>query len=580
MRRLSNVFYTIYIWSFLFVHGHQIMKTDAFVNRGVQVHSYPFIIRKSSFLPSWKWVQELFESRWSKFQDLHDDNDYERNERMRGKEGSSVHHFFNPMSLSKKDVIMDSSWFRPSTSFESNTNLPSFDQWAGSPEIVEECRQIIRFLHNSTSFVSMGAKLPRGLLLEGPPGVGKTLLAQAMANESCRPFLYVSASQFVEMYVGIGSRRIRQLFETARRSAPCILFIDEIDAVGRRRSSGSVAHVNEEREQTLNQLLVEMDGFVTKEDTILVIAATNRRDILDPALTRSGRFDRCITLSLPDDSSRKLIWKKHISFRQCQWQNWTDEDWNHLGLLSEGYSGADIASIVNQASIIAVLKNCTYLQPSHVLDALTRHQLGIPLSIEDRPETMTERIALHELGHALAVERSQSYDIHQISLYPTSKGSGGSTWFLPHTNDSSLMTRDQCMERLVILLGGKAAEHVFYGGSGWSVGVLQDIQQARLWMEDMLYRLGLSTQVPHFSTSVEPSFFVCSDSRRKIFEEETQKWVNDAYDQIYTYLDTHKHQIRSFLLPKLLEKRHVEKEEWKQWIKEFHHHHQKTSSKD
>ncbi|MBM3967972.1 MAG: AAA family ATPase, partial [Planctomycetes bacterium] len=347
-------------------------------------------------------------------------------------------------------------------------------------------------------------------------------------------------------------------------SAPAIIFIDEIDAVGRRRGTSAAVHANEEREQTLNQLLVEMDGFSPRED-ILVMAATNRRDILDPALLRAGRFDRCISIPLPDPRSREEIFRRHLGARQTSPAVWDDSLMYHFRLLTEGCSGADIATIVNEASMQAVFQNHTRVKPEHVMHALDRHHIGIRKQRDERSVDTLRQVAIHELGHALAVNMSSFFRVEKINIHPTYQGVGGITWFLPSNRSSSsvgMMTRQECMDRLCILLGGKAAEHVFYGQEGWTTGATHDLEKAHDWIHEMIHRLGMSSKLPHYHSGGSLSPTMVSDHRRKVWEDNERQWIHEMYDRIFRHIQKHRVLIEQRLLPRLLQNKELSRDEW------------------
>ena len=452
-----------------------------------------------------------------------------------------------------------------STSRSSSPSVsPTLQDWAGAPEIVQECRDLLRFLTHPSAFAAMGATLPRGILLEGPPGVGKTMLAKAMANEWGATFYPVSGAEFVEMYVGVGSRRIRDLFQKARQSTPCLLFIDEIDAVGRARGMSSTNHVNEEREQTLNQLLIEMDGFASTEP-ILVMAATNRRDILDPALLRAGRFDRCVTIPLPDRRARYEMLLHHMRRRSLA--PWSSTEMDRVLSLTDGCSGADLATVVNEASIQAVLQNDTTVRHHHVLEALERAVIGVRKQIDDRPASLVRRMAIHEIGHALAVHRSSCYEVEKISLHSTYQNTGGYTWYRASSDTTSqgLTTVNECFDRLAIYLGGKIAEEVFYGDRGWSTGSVQDLKDAHAWVENMVFSYGMSSV--YTGGSVHDKALL-SEKTRASLELEKQRWIRDTSSALRTVLRQHQSIIEETLLPRLLDTKELDASSWSSWCDE------------
>jgi len=338
-----------------------------------------------------------------------------------------------------------------------NVTISSF---AGSPEVFEECIEIVSYLKNGTLYKNAGAEIPKGILLEGPPGTGKTLIAKAIASEAEANFISISASEFVEVFVGLGASKIRNLFQQARENKPCIIFIDEIDAVGRQRGAG-VNMANDEREQTLNQLLSEMDGFASN-DGVLVMAATNRKDVLDAALLRPGRFDRILTVDLPDKNSRRDILKVHSKNKQFA-------DNINLELISEltsGFSGAQLKNLLNEAAINAVRGGATIITEKNILEALDKIIVGIVKKVDTRDNDARLRVAIHETGHALLCKFFNEYfELKKVSIQSTYSGAGGYTIFNEYQNitESGLYTKNLLKKRLIIAMGGKAAETVYYG---------------------------------------------------------------------------------------------------------------------
>lgn len=382
--------------------------------------------------------------------------------------------------------------FEKENMLKSNVSLSSF---AGSPEIFQECTEIVSYLKNETLFKNAGAEVPRGILLEGPPGTGKTLLAKAIASEAEANFISIAASEFVEVYVGLGASKIRSLFQKARDNKPCIIFIDEIDAVGRQRGAG-VNMANDEREQTLNQLLAEMDGFADNEG-ILIMGATNRKDVLDQALLRPGRFDRLLNVPLPDVDSRLSILKVHSTNKTLA----EDVNLNFLADLTSGFSGAQLKNLLNEGAIHAAREGNTVISVNNLLEALDKLIVGIVKKTDTRDEESRKRVAIHETGHALlAALFSKYFELKKVSIQSTYSGAGGYTIFNEHRNitESGLYTKDMLIKRLIVALGGKAAETVFYGKEQVSVGAVQDLKQANDLAKRMVGNYGMGTKLEVF----------------------------------------------------------------------------------
>ena len=358
----------------------------------------------------------------------------------------------------------------------------TFDDVAGADEEKAELQEVVDFLRNPAKYTSIGARIPHGLLLVGPPGTGKTLLARATAGEAGVPFLSISGSDFVEMYVGVGASRVRDLFEQAKKIAPSIVFIDEIDAVGRKRGSG-LGGGHDEKEQTLNQLLVEMDGFARNEG-VIVLAATNRPDILDPALLRPGRFDRQIYVGAPDAKGRTEILKVHTKGKRLD----ASVNLNTLALATSGFTGADLSNLVNEAAILAARKN----QPVITMEDLDEAMMKLVAGPEKRSRIRLQKdlrlTAIHEAGHAVAMYRLPTHDpVRQITVIPRGQALG-LTWSSPR-EDSSHLTRNEMYEQIVALLGGRVAEALFVGDI--STGASSDIDRATKLARDMVARYGM-----------------------------------------------------------------------------------------
>jgi len=394
---------------------------------------------------------------------------------------------FGPNMGQKKQINVDKVSMQ-----QNNITLSSF---AGSEEIMRECTEVVSYLKNSTLYEMAGASIPRGILLEGPPGSGKTLLAKAIASEADANFVATSGSEFVEIFVGMGASKVRTLFDSARNSRPCIIFIDEIDAVGRQRGAG-INMANDEREQTLNQLLSEMDGFANN-DGIMVIAATNRKDVLDAALLRPGRFDRIITVPYPDRDSRKSILQVHATNKKL------DENINldYIAELTAGFSGAQLKNLLNEAAIYAVRQGSIVINENNILDALEKLIVGIVKTRDERSEESLKRVAIHEIGHAfLAAYFKQYFDLKKVTIQSTYNGAGGYTLFNEYLNitESGLYTKDLLMKRLIVTMGGKAAETIYYGNDYVSVGAVQDLKEANSLAKRMIGNYGMGNKLEAF----------------------------------------------------------------------------------
>jgi len=443
--------------------------------------------------------------------------------------------FNNNNKLNKDKIVMQ----------KANISLSS---WSGSPEVFEECSEIVSYLKNNTLYKNVGAEIPKGILLEGPPGTGKTLLAKAIASECDANFISVAASEFIELFVGMGASRVRNLFKQAREAKPCIIFIDEIDAVGRQRGAG-VNMGNDEREQTLNQLLAEMDGFA-ENDGILVIAATNRKDVLDKALLRPGRFDRIIKVPVPDRDSRKKILELYLSKK-----NISDVRVEDLAEVTGGYSGADLKNIVNEAAILAARKGSNVIKKEDIYNSLEKSIIGLIRRNDTRSFETKERVAVHESGHAfLAAYYDEYFNLQKVSTQSTYNGAGGYTIFgeKPEIQEGGLYTKDLLKKRLSIILGGKAAEFIFYGEEQVSLGATQDLKQANSLAQRMIGNFGMGNELEVFynenlDSDANPflgrslsSGSKYSDNTKFIIDKEALKLVVEAYNEAKNILSVNR----------------------------------------
>ena len=407
----------------------------------------------------------------------------------------------------------------------------TFEDVAGADEEKQELEEVVDFLRDPAKYTAMGARIPHGLLLVGPPGTGKTLLARATAGEAGVQFLSISGSDFVEMYVGVGASRVRDLFEQAKKLAPAIIFIDEIDAVGRKRGSG-MGGGHDEREQTLNQLLVEMDGFGTTEG-IIVLAATNRPDILDPALLRPGRFDRQIQVNRPDVKGREEILKVHAKNKRL------DESVNlhTIARSTAGFTGADLSNLLNEAAILAARNNRPAFTMEDVDEAMMKILAGPAKKSHVASRRDLKTTAIHEAGHAVAMYRLPTHDpVRHITIVPRGR-SLGATWSIPK-DDSSNMTRNEMYEQIVALLGGRAAEELFLGDI--SVGASNDIERASKLAKDMVARYGMSEKIGTVSYLDDGEVFIGRDYQNTksyseqvagTIDQEVKNLIDRAYDQ-------------------------------------------------
>jgi len=432
----------------------------------------------------------------------------------------------------------------------------SLSDWAGSPEVVEECAEIVSYIKNASIYKAAGAQIPKGILLDGPPGTGKTLLAKAIAGETNASFLSISGSEFVELFVGMGAAKVRSLFEEARELAPSIIFIDEIDAVGKKRSASNSVNPNDEREQTLNQLLSEMDGFLPNTD-VIVIAATNRRDVLDDALLRPGRFDRLVYVPLPDRSSRESIFRLYLKNKKTT----DDIDVRFLAENTGGFSGAEIKNLLNEAAIFAARKGNVVISKEDIESALEKIVVGITKKVDTRSDASKKRIAIHEIGHAtLAAYFYEDFELKKVSMKSTYNGVGGYTLFneLPDVQESGLYTKDSLMKRIVIALGGKAAETLEYGEEYVSVGSSEDLKQANSLAREMVETYGMGKHLEIFSKA-KTNDFVNKYSEKTLgnLDEEAMSIVQECYDWAKMIL-IEKKQETVFLYHMLLERRELD----------------------
>ena len=416
------------------------------------------------------------------------------------------------------------------TRANANLGVPSkekvtFADVAGADEEKAELQQIVEFLRDPKRFQEMGARVPKGVLLVGPPGTGKTLLARAVAGEAGVSFLSISGSDFVELYVGVGASRVRDLFDQAKRVAPCIVFIDEIDAVGRRRGAG-LGGGHDEREQTLNQLLVEMDGF-GKNEGVIVLAATNRKDILDPALLRPGRFDRQIYVGSPDWRGREEILKVHAKDKPLA----DDVDLGVIAKATAGFTGADLANLLNEAALLATERRRRVIVMQDVEDAMIKVIAGPEKHSRVVPQHERRLTAFHEAGHAVAMYYLPTQDpVHQITIVPRGMA-GGMTISLP-TDDTSYLSRNEMYETVVSLLGGRVAEQLKLDDI--STGASNDIQRATGIARDMVSRYGMSDRLGPVSYASDDEVFIGRNYEKT--KSYSERIAGDIDDEVHTIL--------------------------------------------
>ena len=426
------------------------------------------------------------------------------------------------------------------TLVEDEKRKTTFKDVAGCDEEKAELEELVEFLKNPESFTELGARIPRGVLLVGPPGTGKTLLARAVAGEAGAPFLSLSGSDFVEMYVGVGASRVRDLFEQAKKKAPAIVFIDEIDAVGRHRGAGTGGG-NDEREQTLNQLLVEMDGFGTNSG-IIVIAATNRPDVLDPALLRPGRFDRQITVNRPDAQGREDILKVHSRNKPLG----PDVDLKEIAKDTIGFTGADLENLLNEAALLAVRRKKKALTMQEISDATSRVEMGTEKKSHKYSEKAKKLTAYHEAGHAVSSYYIEGHDpVKEISIIPRGMGAGGYTWYTPQ--EENYNSKADMLDDLISLLGGRVAEALSLNDI--STGASNDLQRATSICRDMVSKYGMSDELgPVVYSDDNNEVFLgkdyghvnnYSEATSARIDEQIEKMMRKAYSQTESILKTH-----------------------------------------
>jgi len=441
-------------------------------------------------------------------------------------------------------------------------NKITFADVAGVDEEKEELEEIVEFLKNPAKFTNMGARIPKGVLLVGQPGTGKTLLAKAVAGEAGVPFFIISGSDFVEMFVGVGASRVRDLFEQAKKNSPCIIFIDEIDAVGRQRGAG-LGGGHDEREQTLNQLLVEMDGFAANEG-VIVLAATNRPDVLDKALLRAGRFDRQIVVGSPDVKAREDILKVHARKKKLA----DDVDLGTIAKNTAGFVGADLENILNEAALLAARRDKTEIGMLEIEDAMVKVTMGPEKKSRVISDKEKKLVAFHEAGHAVASKFLPTQDdVHQISIIPRGMA-GGYTMYRP-SEDRSFMSKSEMEEQIISLLGGRVAEALVLGDI--STGASNDIERASKIARAMVTKYGMSETLGAitYGSGQEEVFLGRDFTQQKNFSEETsglidaevKRIIDTAYKRTEDILNAHMDKLQK-VANVLLEKEKIDGEEF------------------
>lgn len=437
----------------------------------------------------------------------------------------------------------------------------TFKSIAGSDEAKTDLQEVVEFLKFPKKFETVGARIPKGVLLVGPPGTGKTMLARAVAGEADVPFFSISGSEFVEMFVGVGASRVRDLFAKAKKNAPCIIFVDEIDAVGRRRGSG-MGGGHDEREQTLNQILVEMDGF-EQGTNVIVLAATNRQDVLDPALLRPGRFDRRVNIGLPDRKDRLAILKVHFSKKPLG----KSVDLDALAAKTAGSSGADLANIANEAAIVAARNNRREINQNDVTEAFEKVAIGPERKSKVMSEQEKELTAYHEAGHAIVGHVLPDSDmVHKVTIIPRG-GTGGVTWFIP-PEDKSYHSIIEYKDVLARMLGGRIAEEVIYGPDRVTTGAGSDLQKAAELAREMVVNQGMGEKLRNQVFHVEEGMMLERMVHEKQYSDETAKVIDDEVEALITEAATRARAVIKANMDKLnalkdalLEKETVEAEE-------------------
>ncbi len=423
----------------------------------------------------------------------------------------------------------------------------TFDDVAGCEEAKFELQEVVDFLKNPQRYKAIGAKIPKGVLLVGPPGTGKTLMARAVAGEAKVPFFFLTGSDFVEMFVGVGAARVRDLFQQAKSQAPCIVFIDELDAIGRQRGV-HIGAVNDEREQTLNQLLVEMDGFEANAG-VIILSATNRPDVLDRALLRPGRFDRQVVVDSPDVDGREAILKVHTRDKPLA----KDVDLRRVAQATPGFSGADLANAVNEAALLAARHHASQISQKDLEEAVEKVIAGPERKSRRMTEDQKRRVAYHEVGHALIAAHSKHSDpVHKISIVPRGRAALGYTMQLP-TDEQYLLSRSELLDRIRGLLGGRAAEEIVFNEI--TTGAENDLERATLLARQMICVYGMNEKVGLARCAQKPNHYLapqeqplqrdCSEETARQIDDEVKKLLDRSYAEAKEMLSAYRNELET-----------------------------------
>lgn len=475
--------------------------------------------------------------------------------------GSSPFNKLSGMTKNKAQVHYPKDYVPPATAppntASTNAINVKFEDVAGCQESKAEIMEFVDFLKNPHLYNNLGAKIPKGCILHGPPGTGKTLLAKACSNEAGVPFISISGSEFVEMFVGVGASRIRDLFKLARTLSPCIIFIDEIDAIGKKRNNNKISNGNDERENTLNQLLIEMDGFNTSQPgkEIILMASTNRLEILDDALLRPGRFDRKIEIDLPDLEGRKQIYKIHLKKLKLSPQEDMDFLAGKLSSITAGFSGADIANVCNEAALIAVRFDSNQVEFAHFEEAISRTIAGLEKKSKVLPPDQKKIVAFHEAGHAICGWFLKHCDpLLKVTIVPRGSAALGYAQYVP--SDNNLLTKEQYIDTMVMALGGRCSEEIFFDSV--TSGAQNDFQKVTSIASKMCKELGMSNELGYinFATGDSEGISITkpfSEKTAQVLDKEIKKIVTDCHEKCIALLTENREAVEK-VANRLLEK--------------------------